>query len=260
MNSFIAWIGGKHILSKQIVSMMPEHKTYVEVFGGAGWVLFKKNSSKIECWNDLNGNLANLFRVVRCNLEAFKRRYFFLLSSRDEYMAFQKALKTGKFKDNIDRAIAFYYCVKNSFGSGVYTGFAFSPERPPRIVDFEHLKEIRDRLQNVYIENVSYDRLVPNWDRKETLFYCDPPYLVCLMKPGANKYYQFTFDSKDHERLRDILKGISGRVILSYDDHPDIRKLYARFNIQETKPVLYTIGNRKRLSTRRISELLITNF
>ena len=124
MNSFLAWIGGKRILAKTIISMMPEHKTYVEVFGGAGWVLFRKNPSEVEAWNDLNSDLVNLFRVVRNKLHVFKRRQYFLLSSREEYFTFQKAIKTGSFKDDIDRAIAFYYCIKNSFGSGIFTGFA----------------------------------------------------------------------------------------------------------------------------------------
>jgi hypothetical protein len=63
MNSFIAWIGGKSILADTIVSMMPAHKTYIEVFGGAGWVLFRKEPSKVEVWNDLNSDLVNLFMV-----------------------------------------------------------------------------------------------------------------------------------------------------------------------------------------------------
>jgi DNA adenine methylase len=89
MNSFISWIGGKHILAKKIIQMMPEHHTYVEVFGGAGWVLFKKPQSKVEVWNDLNSDLVNLFRVVRNRLNAFKQRQYFLLASREEYYAFQ---------------------------------------------------------------------------------------------------------------------------------------------------------------------------
>ena len=115
MNSFLAWIGGKRILAKTIISMMPEHHCYVEVFGGAGWVLFRKKPSGVEVWNDLNSDLVNLFRIVRNKLHVFKRRQYFLLSSREEYCAFQKAIKTGEFKDDVDRAIAFYYCIKKLF-------------------------------------------------------------------------------------------------------------------------------------------------
>lgn len=261
MNSFISWIGGKHILAKKIISIMPEHHCYVEVFGGAGWVLFKKPLSKVEAWNDLNSDLVDLFRVVRNRLDRFKRRQQYLLASREEYSAFQKAIKEGKFRDDVDRAIAFYYCIKNSFGSGILTGWAYSPTRPPRYRGgLDHLDEARDRLKSVYIENQTYDRLIPKWDRKDTLFYCDPPYVVCLETPGARGYYQCTFTLKDHTKLRDILKRIRGKFILSYDDNPIIRTLYRRFNLQETSPVHYSMNNRRMALTRKMSELLITNF
>jgi len=260
MNSFIAWIGGKHILAKTIIKMMPEHYTYAEVFGGAGWVLFKKEPSAVEVWNDLNSDLVNLFRVVRNKLGIFKRRQYFLLSSREEYYAFQAAVRKGKFKDDIDRAIAFYYCIKNSFGSSIFTGWAFGPDRPPTYRNsLRHLDEARERLKNVYIDNLSYDKLIPNWDREETLFYCDPPYYMLIEREGGS-YYQCTFSKEDHERLRDILRAIFGKVILSYDDHPEIRRLYRGFNIKETNPVHYCINNRRNTPARRVGELIITNF
>ena len=41
MNSFISWIGGKKLLRKHILELFPEeYSRYIEVFGGAGWVLF----------------------------------------------------------------------------------------------------------------------------------------------------------------------------------------------------------------------------
>ena len=47
MNSFIAWIGGKKLLRKEIVKRFPEEgfTRYVEVFGGAGWVLFDSTTA-----------------------------------------------------------------------------------------------------------------------------------------------------------------------------------------------------------------------
>lgn len=260
MNSFISWIGGKHILAKTIISMMPEHHCYVEVFGGAGWVLFKKPTSKVEVWNDLNSDLVNLFRIVRDRLHEFKRRQFFLLSSREEYYIFMRAIKEQKFKDDIDRAIAFYYCIKNSFGAGIFTGWAFGPNRSPKYCSsLEQLEAARERLKGVYIDNLSYEKLIPNWDRKDTLFYCDPPYYMLLKKSGKG-YYQCAFTEEDHLRLRDMLKQITGKVILSYDDNPIIRKLYRGFKVIETKPVLYSINNRLHAKVRFMQELLITNF
>lgn len=47
-HSFSGWLGGKSQLARTIIDMLPEHKTYVEVFGGAGWVLFKKTPSTVK--------------------------------------------------------------------------------------------------------------------------------------------------------------------------------------------------------------------
>ena len=126
MNSFIAWVGGKHLLAKSIVDLMPAHQSYVEVFGGAGWVLFKKSPkiSNVEVYNDLNTDLVNLFRVVRNNLEEFCRRQYFLLASRAEYQTFQNSYRDGQFKNDIDRAIAFYYLLRTSFGATIFGGYA----------------------------------------------------------------------------------------------------------------------------------------
>lgn len=72
MDSFISWIGGKKLLRKRVVEEFPDSNTYdryVEVFGGAGWVLFSKDKhAEMEVYNDANGNLVNLFRCVKYHL------------------------------------------------------------------------------------------------------------------------------------------------------------------------------------------------
>lgn len=68
MNSFIPWIGGKSQLRSKIIALFPEEQPgkYVEVFGGAGWVLFgKEKHAPVEVFNDLDGNLINLYRCVQ---------------------------------------------------------------------------------------------------------------------------------------------------------------------------------------------------
>ena len=67
INSFMSWVGGKKALRDEILARFPlEYKRYIEVFGGAGWVLFHKPpGNDFEVFNDFNGNLVNLYRCVR---------------------------------------------------------------------------------------------------------------------------------------------------------------------------------------------------
>ena len=57
MNSFISWIGGKKLLKRKIMEQFPKNfDRYIEVFGGAGWVLFdKEKHADMEVYNDVNG-------------------------------------------------------------------------------------------------------------------------------------------------------------------------------------------------------------
>jgi DNA adenine methylase len=81
-----------------------------------------------------------------------------------------------------------------------------------------------------------------------------------MLELKGKGYYQHSFTTEDHKRLRDMLKRIAGKVIISYDNHPEIRRLYKGFNIRETDPVPYTINNRPGSTEKRSGELLITNF
>ncbi len=87
MNSFIGWIGGKRQLRKEIISRFPADGVgrYIEVFGGAGWVLFGKEQipGQLEVLNDLNGNLINLYRCVKYHCEALQDELDWLLDSRE---------------------------------------------------------------------------------------------------------------------------------------------------------------------------------
>ena len=74
INSFMAWVGGKKALRDEILARFPRnYKRYIEVFGGAGWVLFHKPpGNDFEVFNDFNGNLVNLYRCVREQPEALR--------------------------------------------------------------------------------------------------------------------------------------------------------------------------------------------
>ena len=85
MNSFIGWIGGKRALREDILALFPEDvERYIEVFGGAGWVLFgkEKRKSQLEVFNDMDGELINLYRCTKYHCNALQEELQWLLSSR----------------------------------------------------------------------------------------------------------------------------------------------------------------------------------
>ena len=63
MDSFISWVGGKKLLRKDIINRFPSaFDRYVEVFGGAAWVLFYKDKGKNEeIYNDINDKIRQKF-------------------------------------------------------------------------------------------------------------------------------------------------------------------------------------------------------
>jgi len=176
----ISYMGGKFYQAKWIIENFPknyEKMIYVEVFGGAGWVLFKKKPSKVEIYNDKNELLVNLFRVLRDNLEEFKKRAFWILNSRNMFEEAKRKLKEKDYKDEIDKALYFSIVLTqsiNSLGESWKTGRKTFKSNWNGF--FNRLEKIRNRLMKVYIENLDFEELIKRYDTEETLFYLDPPY------------------------------------------------------------------------------------
>ena len=187
MDSFMGWIGGKRILRKAILERFPkdEVERYVEVFGGAAWVLFAKErqAGQLEVYNDINGNLVNLFRCVKYHCGELQREFEWLLASREQFFDYVAQVNMRGLTD-IQRAARFFYVVKLSFGSDQRT-YATSEKLVDNAV--ERLTAIKERLRGVNIEHKDFADLIRVYDRKAALFYLDPPYI------GTEGYYDSPF-------------------------------------------------------------------
>lgn len=227
MNSFICWVGGKRQLRKQIISLFPAKvDRYIEVFGGAGWVLFGRNKhAPVEIYNDIDGNLVNLFRVTKYHCEELQRQLDFMLDSREMFCDIRSQMDADGLTD-IQRAARFFMLIKLSYGAD-RRSYGCMNRNVITITDY--LGKVRERLSSVIIEHKPYDKLISVYDRPDALIYLDPPYL------GAEKYYSNAFTAQDHVELCDILKRIKGRFVLSYNDDARIRELYKDFVIIETQ-------------------------
>ena len=254
MNSPIKWMGGKYRLRKTIVKMLPKHVCYCEPFGGAGWVLFEKPPSKVEVYNDINSELVNFFRVVRDKPEQLIRAFDYLLISREIFEKFKALNLLGV--SEVKRAVRFYYLLHFSF-SALMKNFLIMPlGNPPRVLKNieQDIKQVKERLVNTIIEQRDFEKVINSYDRKETVFYCDPPYygLADYSSQGSKP-----FSKDDHVRLRDCLSRIQGKFLLSINAHPEIYELYSDFYIEEVN-VRYSVCIIDKSSIS--NELIISNF
>jgi DNA adenine methylase len=251
MNSFLTWIGGKKALRKKIVEQFPEKGTfnrYVEVFGGAGWVLFfSEGHAKIEIYNDINGNLVNLFRCVKYHPTAVQEELEYILTSREQFYDAREQIKVRGMTD-IQRAAQFFILIKESFGADIRS---FGLRARDMNKAKEYLNAVSNRLNKVVIENDDFRKIIKNYDKKDTLFYLDPPYY------DAEKYYPDRFMPEDHLELKRLLEGIKGKFILSYNSCGYIRKLYGDYNIVEVERAHSLIH---RNTKPRYQELIIKNY
>lgn len=125
----IPWIGGKRRLADRIIPQFPAHKCYVEVFAGGAALYFMRPPADVEVINDVNGELINLYRVVKNHLEEFVRQFKYALSSRD---VFKWLLQTPPHTlTDIQRAARFFYLQQQAFG-GKVEGQTWAPRRPRR--------------------------------------------------------------------------------------------------------------------------------
>jgi DNA adenine methylase len=251
MTGPLSYVGGKNRLARTIIAHLPEHTTYIEPFAGGAQVLFHKAPSEVEVLNDLDFDIVNFFRVCQWHYEELVRYLRYCLVSR-KWHDLLSATKAETLTD-IQRAGRFFYLQKNSFGGlvlnrhyhyGVTAPPNYNPARIPEIIEQTH-----QRLLKVQIESLPYEEILERYDRPTTFFYIDPPY-------HDRKLYNFNLSERDFQMLADRLKAVKGKFLLSLNDHPEVRDLFAAFYIAPVE-LAYTA---KKDSTVRYKELLIANY
>jgi len=239
------YIGGKKALSKRIVAMIGtiDHSLYVEPFVGMGGIFFRRDRRpRAEVINDVSADVANLFRILQRHYQQFLDVLKWQVASRAEFERLTQV--DPDTLTDLERAARFIYLQRLSFG-GKVVGRSFgvattSAARFDLTKLVPVLEDVHERLAPVVIERMPFDRLISRYDRPHTLFYCDPPYWGC-----TNDYGRNVFSEGDFEVLRDLLRALKGRFILSLNDVPAVRELFADFVIEEVS-LNYGVGGGQR--------------
>lgn len=247
----VPWIGGKRRLAKHIFPVFPAHSCYVEPFAGAAALFFLKAPSEVEVLNDINGDLVNLYRVVQHHLQEFVDQFKWSLVSRQIY-GWLNNTRPETLTD-IQRAARFFYLQKAGFGGKVDgRTFGTATTTPPRLNLLrieEELSTAHLRLSRVCIEHLDWDDCIQRYDRPHTLFYCDPPY-------WSTEGYGVAFGLDQYSRMAELARTISGQMVISVNDIPEMRQAFAGLTMQSVK-IRYTVGGQHRSSPT--AELIISS-
>jgi DNA adenine methylase len=239
------WYGGKYSHLDWLLPLLPYATHYCEPFGGSAAVLINKVPAPIETYNDIDGELANFFRVLRDQKEALIEAIGLTPFSREE---FENAI-TGSTKhlSTLERARRFYVRARQvrtglaqtaSNGRWAHcrltsrAGMAGAVSR--WLGSVEALPDIAQRLLRVQIEHDTAINVIRRYDSKETLFYCDPPYPHSSR--GDSNAYHYEMTDNEHIELAAVLKKAIGKVALSGYRCDLLDTLYKDWDMIEAPP------------------------
>lgn len=231
-DTIIKRIGGKVKIRKWIIQQLPIHNVYCEPFGGSfavGFGMPKPDNKYRLIYNDLDGHVWNLFRVLRENKEAFLEKFTLTPYSRKEFDLANEYIESDKDfskEDPVEWARNYLvynrqcmfgkedgsWCISRT-GENICLTWARLPPLIEQSVAF---------LREVFIENLDYQDCMNKWDCPEGLFYLDPPY----KNVEKNFYHVNKKKGFSHEDLAKAVKGVEGSCAISYYDSEFVRKLY----------------------------------
>ncbi len=246
-------------------------------------MLLGREPCRFEVYNDIDGELVNLFRTIRnrpaefllelgmlpVNARSEFQRWLHFETGEDEVRKhlptqlqivdrlipkewaeeMKAALQKRADYREVRQAAAYFMRVRNSYSS---SGRSFACQPFNVFTVFDQLKELSDRLANVIIENQSFDVLIPHYDREDAFFYGDPPYF------HSEYVYDADFDWDQHVLLRDTLAKCKGKWLISQADFPEVRELFKDYDILDFQRV-HSMAQ-KSAPGKQFHELLIGNY
>lgn len=257
----VPYLGSKYSILPWLLPLLPETKSFVEVFGGSMVVTMNRKPSPIETYNDINGEVVNFFRMLREKPEELITALYLTPHSRKEYeSAWMDPADTP-----LEQARKFFVRLRQSFlatGSQNRQKGWESSIRESRckiseavnknLNSVENLWKVVRRIKEVQIECRPWQKIMEFYDTPETLLYLDPPYDREKRSGGSD--YKHDFTEKDHIELHDIAIKCKSRVAVSGYDSDFMKELWSDY--------FYIPGpaRKNNRSNRQVRESLWTSY
>ena len=208
--SLFPYAGGKFYLINEIREVFEKSGRHVavDVFGGSGKFLLNVEA-KNKVYNDIDGRIVNLFRVVKERSDEFLRKFEFPIHSR---LLFAEYKLNGEKLDPVEEAYRTFYLLYASYSANMNVfSYGIKPKATSAVKienAIHRLREMHDDIKNWTIEHLDFRELVKRYDSEDAFFYLDPPYF-------GKKFYRYNFTEKDFDDLAGILPRLKGRYLLN---------------------------------------------
>lgn len=255
MKTPITYYGGKQMLLKHILPLIPSHHLYCEPLFGGGAVLFAKEKSETEVINDSNGELINFFQVVKKQFPELQKEIQATLHSREMYKNAMVVYENPELFTNVKRAWALWVLTNQGF-AGMIGSWGFgkddSKEASLKNKRENFVKDYAERLSKVQIENNDALKVLARCNDKDTFAYCDPPYI------GSDMGHYKGYTEENYKELLDALVKFKGKFLLS--SYPStILNSYIKKYKWRVKKIVKSVAVTKNTDKKK-TELLVMNY
>lgn len=262
IKSPLRYPGGKSRAIKQILPLIPDFKEFREPMVGGGSVFFalKQLYPERKFWvNDINKELYSFWKICKDDtpnlIKEVKKLKLNATNGKELHLQLLQNTNTSDF----ERALRFFILNRITFSglaeSGGYSKQAFES----RFTDssIQRLKEASNILDNTKITNKDYEELIAT-EGEDVFIFLDPPYLSKTKSRLYGKNGDL-HEGFDHKRFSEIMKKCKHSWLITYDDSPEVRKLFPDAYIYEWE-LQYGMNNFKQKTAAKGKELFISNF
>jgi DNA adenine methylase len=240
INSPFRWAGGKFYARNLIIPHIPPHDAYIEPFAGGGSIFFVKPKAIFNQLNDVDGELINTYLVIQDRAEELINFLDGEQATKERHGYYKNEFQP---KNDLERAARWFYLNRTSY-SGImkrancYWGYgdkySMRPENWGR-----NIRRTSEKLQGVQVTQYDFEKAI-NEAPDSSFLFVDPPY----WNADQDKFYEHSFTKNDHFRLCKVLQENRDRVkfLITYDNSPEIRDLYAWANEMHDREWNYTIA------------------
>lgn len=241
-------LGNKTRIAQDIIQHFPQHRTFIDMFFGAGGIFFNKPLADYNFCNDIDDNVFNLYFVLQNKKDELIEAIELMPITESLMKYWNDNIET----DPIQKAVRFL--MLSNFGymgkpETLCFGQSYGNQKKSTL---SKIQATFDRIKFAQFMCVDFRKVLGKVqfrdNENEGFIYADPPYI------NQTHTYQSGFTEADTINLFQLLVESGIRFAISEFDNDFVLGLANDYKLN-----IITIGERQNMKNRR-TEILVTNY